>query len=91
MVVVTDDDEDHMTGVENDEDLGDKENANEVAGVNVDTKNVRRSHRVRLRNQIYYINWIINAMISDEDLPALQECSQMRMTTDKDVVTSVFE
>ena len=84
MVVVPDDDDDHFRRVENFEDLGD-------AGVSENTKNVRRSHRARLKNPRYYNDEMLNATISDKDLPKLQECTQPRMATDKDVVTSVLE
>ena len=91
MVVVPNDIEDHVTGVENFEDQVYEEDANEVVGVNEDTKNVRRSHRVRLRSPRYYNDGMMNATLSDEDLPKSQECTQQRMATDEDVVTSAFE
>ena len=89
-MVVPDKNEDHVTGVEHFEDLGDEGNANEVAGVNEDTKNVRRSHKVRLKNPRHYNNGMTNKTISEGDLPKSQEFTQPRMATDEDVMTSVL-
>ena len=50
MMIAPDNERDHITGVKNDEDLEKEENINEVPGVNEETKNVKRSYRVRLRN-----------------------------------------
>ena len=76
----------------NDENLGgEKENANEVAGVHEETENMRRSHRVRLRNPRYYNDRVVNETVSDKDLPKMQECNLPRRVTEEDVVTNVFE
>ena len=90
IVDILDDKEDHITGVENDENLG-GENVNKVAGVHKETENVRQSHRVRLRNPRYYNDGVANATISDEDLPKIQECNQPRRHTEEDMVRNVFK
>ena len=90
MMLVPDHKEDHITGEENDEDVGEEKNVNKVAGVNKKTENVRRS-RVRLRNSRYYNHGMINTTISDEDLPKLQECTKPRNAMEEDVMASTFE
>ena len=56
-----------------------------------ETENVRRSHRVKLKNPRYYNHGMVNATVSDKDLPKMQECNQPRRATEEDVVTNVFE
>ena len=74
-------------------DLNDQpeENVNEVAGEHEENKNVRCSNRARLRNPRYNNDGVVNATMSDNDLPKMLWCNQPRRATEEDVVTNAFE